>query len=342
VLITFDLELFLGQETGTVKKCIYEPTISILKILKKFKIPATFFVDAGYILALKQNKKGNIELEKDFELVIETLSKIRKAGSHIELHLHPQWLKGVYKDGKWVLNSKWYKLQNFSSEEILQIVYESKKLLEEYGQEKIVAFRAGGWCIEPFSSLKTALERAEVFIDSSVFKGGYIKTRTHNVDFRNAPDMECYYFSETPLLPDPMGKFLEVQITSFLYSPIFYLSFYTMKKFLKKKLQQFGDGKPISSGSVGKLKYLVKKHCFPVSLDLYRAAILRKAFREAFSQNKKFFVIMGHPKRMSEYSLKKFEEFLRKNISNENCRFIDYKLIYKKMILNRDHKNVKY
>jgi len=57
ILLTFDLELFLGNKIGTVENCIYKPTLEILNILKKYQIPGIFFVDAGYLLALKEKKK---------------------------------------------------------------------------------------------------------------------------------------------------------------------------------------------------------------------------------------------------------------------------------------------
>jgi len=62
---------------------------------------------------------------------------------------------------------------------------------------------------------------------------------------------------------------------------------------------------------------LVKPTNSVVSVDGYKSSFLERAF-QAFQKNKdnKNFVIIGHPKSMSEYSLKKLENFIIKNNSN--------------------------
>ncbi len=316
ILITFDLELFLGNKTGSVEKCFYEPTMYILDILKKFNVSATFFVDAGYLLVLKKLKDKYVNLQKDFLLAVRTIEKIIKANSKVELHIHPQWLKGIYKNGVWYLNNRWYRLQDFPEREIIQILSEGKKILEEVAQEEVVAFRAGGWCIEPFEKLRRCFKSCRIFIDSSVFQGGYIKTDTYNVDFRLAPEEDIYRFSTSPLIPEKNGEFVEIQISSFSYTPLFYLKFIVLKTFQKRNFSQFGDGYPITGSQFNKIKYFLKLHCFPVSLDLYRASVLEKAFKKRLKLGKKIFVVMGHPKRMSRYSLQRLEEFVKKYVNN--------------------------
>ena len=53
ILITLDYELFFGQ-SGSIEKSIIEPTEKLLSILDRFNIKASFFVDSGYILKLKE------------------------------------------------------------------------------------------------------------------------------------------------------------------------------------------------------------------------------------------------------------------------------------------------
>ncbi len=42
IFLTFDYELFFGEKTGTVEKCMINPTNELLKISKKYSIPMTF------------------------------------------------------------------------------------------------------------------------------------------------------------------------------------------------------------------------------------------------------------------------------------------------------------
>ncbi len=334
ILLTFDLELFLGNKIGTVENCIYKPTLEILNILKKYQIPGIFFVDAGYLLALKEKKRHYVELQRDYDLFLKTLNLISKSKSFIELHLHPQWIKSVFKNGRWYLNNKLYRIQDFNENERKEIITESVNLLENVSENKIVAFRAGGWCIEPFYKIKYILEDLNIFIDSSVFYGGCIKTNFYSINFKNVPKKDLYPFSDTPLKEDPNGKFLEVPITSYKYTPLFYLKFLLSKKLKKQELTQFGDGCPIKSKFFNKLKYFLKSHYYPVSLDLYRASALKNALEIALKNENKFFVIMSHPKRMSCYSMKKMEEFIADCIK-KHFNFISYRDISKNYLKSK-------
>ena len=56
IFLTYDYELFFGESTGSVDKCMIEPTNQLLKIAKEFNIKMTFFVDVGYLIKLKASK----------------------------------------------------------------------------------------------------------------------------------------------------------------------------------------------------------------------------------------------------------------------------------------------
>jgi hypothetical protein len=76
------------------------------------------------------------------------------------------------------------------------------------------------------------------------------------------------------------------------------------------------------------IKKLLKPSYSTVSIDGYKASLLEKSFtsqkKENNSQNN--FVIIGHPKALSMYSLEKLEEFIRKfNPSNRFTTFSEMK-----------------
>jgi peptidoglycan/xylan/chitin deacetylase (PgdA/CDA1 family) len=54
VLITFDYELFLGEQSGIVHQCLIEPTNKLLDCLNKYAFKAVFFIDTVYLLRLKE------------------------------------------------------------------------------------------------------------------------------------------------------------------------------------------------------------------------------------------------------------------------------------------------
>ena len=145
-IITFDYEVFLGRETGTTENCVIRPTESILKVLKENNAKAIFFVDAAWLLFLKEN------MSDDFLLVTGQLKSIIESGSSVELHLHPQWISANKKGNRINLNSlQHYKLQFLDSEKISDLFNKSIDLLQSITNQRVSCFRAGGWCIEPLA-----------------------------------------------------------------------------------------------------------------------------------------------------------------------------------------------
>ena len=52
VLLTFDYELFLGSNSGTVENCLIKPTNKIIPILEKYNLKSIFFIDLTYLCRL--------------------------------------------------------------------------------------------------------------------------------------------------------------------------------------------------------------------------------------------------------------------------------------------------
>src|SRR5450759_2134055 len=98
-IITFDYEVFLGRHTGTIENCVIRPTRLILDILKLNNARAIFFVDATWLLFLKEN------FNEHFQRIETQLKEIISSGSSVELHLHPQWLQAFKTGDRVVFNS---------------------------------------------------------------------------------------------------------------------------------------------------------------------------------------------------------------------------------------------
>ena len=145
VLITLDYELFFGK-SGSIDKCIVEPTERLLSILDKHNIKASFFVDSGYILKLKEYMKSFDILKKDYDLITQQIQKLSKEGHDIQLHIHPHWEDSIYDGKEWVFDTSRYKLSDFSGNEIDRIVKRYSEILEKLTNYKSTVFGAGGWC----------------------------------------------------------------------------------------------------------------------------------------------------------------------------------------------------
>ena len=93
LLITLDLELFLGRDSGSVNKSIIEPTKKLMKVLKKYKLYSIFFVDTLYLNRLVELKSQFKELENDLNSIYCLLREILDTGLvDVFHHLHPLYL----------------------------------------------------------------------------------------------------------------------------------------------------------------------------------------------------------------------------------------------------------
>ena len=318
IIITFDYELFFGQKSGTLENCILKPTEELIKLGKKYNVNFVFFVDSGYLIKLKEYKNKFKSLEKDYQNIVKQIQKLDSYGHSIHLHIHPHWEDSYYDGEKWIFDTTRYRLHSFSEKEIENIVFNYKKALTDIIGDKIFAFRAGGWSIQPFNKIKNALKNNNIWLDSTVFYGGYNKSSTHFIDFRKAPFKDLWKFEDNILVEDNDGFFTEIPISSIYYSPLFFWKFAYTKKFNVNEHKIFGDGVPVGASKKDILKMLLKGAYAPVSTDGYKSIVLEKAYKYYEKKNFRYFVTIGHPKALSEFSLKQLETFLsihKNNIS---------------------------
>lgn len=227
VILSFDYELFFGDKCGTVESCLIVPTQKILDALSSVRGRAVFFVD---YLMLKRMREENDETKKMAFAIEEQLRQIVKAGSRIELHLHPHWVDAKYKgNGGWDFSDhSHYCLDSLSEDVVTQIFVEGVKCLNEIAMQvdptyRVSAFRAGGWAIFPFDKLKDWFRSSGITIDSSVCKGMKLACVNYLMDFTHSPDEPVYSFEHDVLRAETGGTFSEVQISSFQFNPFTYV-----------------------------------------------------------------------------------------------------------------------
>jgi len=323
IFLTLDYELFFGKNSGTQDKSIIYPTNRLLEILNKYDIKASFFVDSGYLIKLNEYKKKHKVLDEDYRKIIEQIKYLSDNGHDIQLHIHPHWEDSYFDGSKWVIDTTRYKIHEFSEVEIDDIVYRYKKVLTDIVGDKVFTFRAGGWCMQPFDKLETALKKHNIWLDSTVFEGGKNDSATHYFDFTNAPKKDLWRFEADPLVEDKEGFFTEIPISSHRVSPLFFWKLAFAKKLGGDRHKTFGDGEAAGGSKWDKIRMLTQWTNSVASIDGYKASYLQNAF-DQFGKNKdnKNFVIIGHPKAMSEYSLNKLEEFIA---NNKEANFTTYK-----------------
>lgn len=216
LVVTLDYEVY-GTGAGDFQNQMIRPTAELLSLARELGIRVTIMVEAAEILALRREPSflptvAAIECQ---------LTEAIAAGHDVQLHLHPAWFKARYNRDQWELAFDEYGLPYLSESLVREYVSAGKQYLEGLGQRvrpdyECVAFRAGGWLVQPSGAIAAALTAAGISIDTSVFKGGHGTVGRYCVDFRAAPS------AVFPWLADPEdmsrasghGQLLEIPIFS--------------------------------------------------------------------------------------------------------------------------------
>jgi hypothetical protein len=302
--LTFDYEMFSGNPGDTYNNII-EPTNKLLEIFKSNNIKATFFIETVFIKKLIEYSKQFSNLKNEFLLIKEQLKKMVQLGHRIELHLHPYWLDGVYNGKKWNITSfKYNRLQNMPENTALELFSDGVTLLESIAYEvqpnyKVKAFRAGGWCVQPFEIIKKCFIKNKIEIDSSVAPQIKMNSLLYIADFTDIPETtDSYYFENNPTLLTKSG-FLEIPITTFKRTFYNKIKNKFLTLFDKKNHKKFGNG-----SGVPMKKTDIKKNINMVSLEgkLHKNIFLEEI--QSLAKQKNILTIISHPKNITLNSFK--------------------------------------
>lgn len=323
LLLTFDYELYLGKRSGSVDNCILKPTSMLLKVFRQNSFTkALFFVDTTYLKRLTENDES--ACQNDLKKVKAQLIDILKDGHFIFPHLHPHWRDAVYDKeiNQWRLETTdHYRLHSISVQERDELFSFSISLIKQLMQEagvsyEIDCYRAGGWCVQPFSELKPHFEKYGLLNDFSALRGFKMPGKNIFYDFSTIPRQNIYSFSTEVEKMDVNGKFKEVVISTVRISKVNRF----FNKFLNKymwytKNRSFGDGYSAVDGETSVIRGIqnMEKETLSknemVSLELL-TYFTRSAYKKYLSEND-FMHFISHPKMISEHNLDTLFEFLR-------------------------------
>ncbi len=321
IYITLDYELFFGEKSGSVDDCIIKPTNDLLSIIDPYKIKLVVFVDVGYLIKLEEYKTQYSQLNEDYTKITNQIKYLANHGHAIELHIHPHWENTKFIDGNWVFDTSQYRLHDFSKDRAHQIIKTYYNTLYRISETPPIAYRAGGWSAQPFSYISEALADCGVFIDSTTYPNGYYESENQFYDFRNVTQYKTYYRFEADLTTENIkGKFVEYPISSYRVSPLFFWRFALKKLKKSPKHISYGKGIAIKKPKKEVIRLMSTFSNSVVSIDGYKASFLEKSFKKYVKNTFKddHFVIIGHPKAFTPYSLEKTKKFIKQHYENHN------------------------
>lgn len=320
--ITFDYELFLGTETGTVESCLLEPVRKFVSLSEEFggQVKFVFFVDSLYLLKLREYSIESTELQQDYDGIVRQLRNLTDKGHDVQLHLHPQWFYSTYdyQSKRWLLDFEHYKLSDCSLDDVETMLHDSICLLEEIVGYKPTAFRAGGYSYPNEQRYIKLFEKYNILQDSSVRVGASAEGKYQTYDYTEVRSFSSYRFSDDIVKENNLGIFTEFPITVIQINPIRYFlkTLYARRKY-QSELKISGDGKgvgatlPRSRQITDRILRLFKPVLMSASVDLTNVQWLDEAFKVATESKSDTFVIIGHPKNCTNYSLMCFRNFLK-------------------------------
>jgi hypothetical protein len=313
IFLTFDYELYFGANIGSVDKCMIEPTQHLIEISQYHGIGMTYFVDSGFLVKLKEYASEYPELWKEYDKICDQLRLLIRYGNDVQLHIHPHWEKSTFDGKNWHLATKeHYRFSSFSATDQLLIFEKYLKELELITEQKITAFRAGGWCIEPTEDFLASFRQFEIKVDSSVFPKNKITTPPYNFDYSKTPNKSWWRFSTDVAVEDVKGDFLEYPTSVMYYSPLFFWRLYILGRLFPKQHKPIGDGDFLAMKG-RKKESLTKGLIHIVSADGYLASELSNALKTHLFAQKGDLVVLSHPKSATNFSIRQLDLFIGKN-----------------------------
>ncbi|GAA5525027.1 hypothetical protein Maes01_01587 [Microbulbifer aestuariivivens] len=310
-LLTLDYELFFGEKTGTAKACLIDATNRLLGVLAEYDARAVFFVDAAYLVRLRYFAQTYERVAEDYAAVIRQLQELETLGHQIQLHIHPHWFDTHYDGNQWQTDTRRYRLGDWSRNETGRIISECTRELNRHLKNKVFAFRAGGWCVQPWQHIGPFLLENGISIDCTVYSDGQCLDQPHLFDFSGSPTTGSWNFELEPCRVVRNGTYKELPISSTRVSPLFFWRFAVNRLFGDlSEHHTFGDGSAMPNSKRELVRKLTRNCSIPVSIDGFKSSLLRSAYLKALRNGKTHFVAMGHPKALSEFSLKNIRLWL--------------------------------
>ena len=189
ICITFDYELFLGKNNASYQEILFNPSERLIKTLSEREVSGTFFADVCSVEA--HHRFGDEQYCKNFKLQLQSMIANNQ---DVQLHLHTSWLYAEKVNDQIVLSDKGYRLHEFgfgNQGRASQIIQNGIEYLEDTcgmckRDYKCVAYRAGGFSVQPEQELFATLVKKGIQIDSSIVPHMYTR-EANTYDFTNVP-----------------------------------------------------------------------------------------------------------------------------------------------------------
>jgi hypothetical protein len=189
--LTDDWEL-RGNGAGDIEKIQFRPLGELVRIYNRYNVRSTFNAEVMQQLTFRKFEGRFPELRTLADRWDEHVSEAFRQGHDIQLHLHPQWTKAEYTQGRWNLSGDW-SILNYDENVAFELLRAGKEYLENLLRRvdpayRCVSFRAGSSIIAPSPFILRTLIRLGIKLDMSIVGGMYHDTRNVQIDYRETEE----------------------------------------------------------------------------------------------------------------------------------------------------------
>lgn len=333
--ITFDYELFMGENFRPEDEVLIRPSDAIGEMLRDVGVSATFFADVCCPIRYRQMEKP--EFPRRFD---EQLIRLHTLGHDVQLHIHPNWLAADEVGATVSFPRDRFRLHNWadgdSYENVTKIILDGKKYLEDLltagdPDYRCVAFRAGGYCIQPERKIVPSLLAAGIVIDSSVCCGFAHEGDGMHYNYRGFREPFNCWFSESVGFEARSsektdGAIFEIPVGGFGRFPQRLIASKMNKSFRKEAPK----GRSMSLQHVAVRRSFfqrlrnARKAVNMLTYDSYNGKAMTYMLRSLAKHTKGdvYTAVIAHPKMMHEAQIADMRDSLTKLKENRNVRFV--------------------
>lgn len=296
IIISFDYEIFLGENSGTVEKSLLEPTDAILDIFEEEKARGVFFIDTLFLTRCREH------LPEKFKKISKQILRMRRLGCEIGMHLHTHWIDAIFQENSWDLSEKrYFRVQDVPRELRGHLIKQSFAVLKEVtGDVHFMpsSFRAGGWCADPFDIIQNEVMKEGIIIDSSIVPK--LVNTERNIDYTMFETLEHWALNK---------RKIEIPITVLRLSGIVLFINKVINLFNKSEVSGDGKGVKQEKGKLVLFSRIFGKTYKMFAIDGMSNFLLEMFLKEG--RDRAVLHCVCHPKSVSQRTLKQIKNLAR-------------------------------
>lgn len=189
--LTDDWEL-RGNGSGDIEQIQFRAMRELISVYESHGVKGTFNAEVMQQLTFRRLQDSHPQLKPLADAWDEHVRMAFTRGHDVQLHIHPQWSKVAFDNGRWILSGDW-SLLNYEPEASFAMLSASKGYLEDLLRPldpnyRCLSFRSGSSAIAPSPFVLGQLAELGLVFDMSIIQGMRVNTRNLQLDYTSCEE----------------------------------------------------------------------------------------------------------------------------------------------------------